>query len=79
MRFFKGDKKVFGEYCDKFKEEIDQFKNLGYYHFQIKEILSSVVSKKELKKLSDSDIDSVRSTLKEHIAFAQKALKVSSK
>lgn len=79
MKFFKGKRKYLEDYSLKFKVEIDQLKDLGYYDFQIKDIFASMAVKKRVKNLSELEIDEIRRILQQHIQFAQKALKVNSK
>lgn len=58
-----------------FAPEIKELERLGYYSFQIKDILDQTVSGKKLQHLSSEEEGRIRHTLVNHIDFAKKALK----
>lgn len=80
MSFFWRKKEAFQGYSEAFKDEIDQLLKMGYYQFQINNILNSAVGRKtNAKNLNVTDKERIRGLLKQQIEFAQKALKANSK
>lgn len=57
-----------------FALEIEELKQLGYYSFQIKDILNQTVNGKKIKQLSLEEEEQIRQILIKHINFAKKAL-----
>lgn len=57
-----------------FAEEVKELEELGYYSFQIREMIDEIVNLKKAKSLTSEEESRIRQTLLQHINFAKKAL-----
>ncbi|MGI6285930.1 hypothetical protein SEF58_08945 [Neomoorella humiferrea] len=54
----------------------NELRRLGYYEFQIKEIITSIAGAKKINQLSLEDQEKIKARLVEQINFASKCMKI---
>lgn len=54
----------------------NELRRLGYYEFQIKEIITSIAGAKKISQLSLEDQEKIKARLIEQINFARKCMKI---
>lgn len=54
----------------------NELRRLGYYKFQIKEIITSIAGAKKISQLSLEDQEKIKASLVEQINFASKCMKI---
>ncbi|QGP92649.1 hypothetical protein MGLY_20370 [Neomoorella glycerini] len=54
----------------------NELRRLGYYEFQIKEIIAGIAGNKKINQLSLEDQEKIKARLVEQINFARKCMQV---
>lgn len=77
MRLFRERKsrKLYGQFCKIFSAEVKELERLGYYPFQIKDMMMGCLTG-SASKLDDEDREKIRTSLIKQIEFAKKTINI---
>lgn len=67
------NRKLYGQFCKTFEKEVKELEQLGYYPFQIRDMIQSLI-KGNSGRLSGEDQESIRMKLVQQIEFARKTI-----